>query len=193
MDTLTKEIFERIAKMESFGMTPVKIATATGLSESRISQIRQMPEYRTVLSNSETAEHEKFQTLNDGWDNVEAWSLNNVLMALKNSPDPDFALRAATIANRAQRRGRQNIPIGSTANGVRAVINLNGNYIEKLQADFTVENHRENIRNTQTLVQKDASYMQPSAVEKLLKPAARLANKSQDLLMQQIGDTFAMA
>ena len=186
-DALTKDVFERIARMEQMGVKTSEIAQATGLTPGRISQIKADSNYKTMLANIEVSNLERFQSLNKGWDNVEAMSLTNVLQALKENPDPDFALRAASVANKASRHGRHNIPLNGN-HGVRAVVHLNAVFAEKLQQNFNIKDRRSHM---ETLDQKDSSFMPPNEVETLLKPKVLIKQKPDDNLGKLINGAFS--
>lgn len=159
------------------GVPHSQVAAATGLSEVEISEVSESPDFQQVLAEKASAQHTKYATLNDGWDMMENLSMNTVLTHLQMSPDPDFALKAAVMANKAQRRGQYNpgnvIP-GQA--GVRAVINLSANFINQLQNNFKI---------TQTkpseLVKKDSNFLAPKAVSSLLVPVSDLPEEFAEL------------
>ncbi len=166
----------KIAKMAMFEVPQVQIARAVGLTEGRISQILITDDYRDVLAELSTDYFEQNQTLNDGWDTLEANSLKCLMDNLKWNNDPDFALRAAGVANKANRRGSAaNRTIDGQA-GARAIFHLTANFIEKCQQNFgTVvnangeTNGQLNLKkpNEEAPEQKDSDFMVPEKVEKL--------------------------
>ena len=190
MDSVTHEVYERIAKMENIGVKPSEIAVATGLTESRISQIRTDVIYKEILAGLSVSELESFQTLNQGWDQIEALSVNNILVELANNPDVDTSLKAASLANKATRRGRQNVPLGGQGGG-RAVLHMNNTFINKLNAiPTTIIDRREQMKS---LEQKDSSFLPPSSVEELLKPVHVIEEEPDDIIGSLIQGAFATA
>jgi len=169
---------EKIARMVLFDVAQVNIAKAVGLSEGRVSQIIATEEFGKILEELAADKFDQHETLNDGWDNIEALALKNVIEVLQHNMDPDFSLHAAAMANRAQRRGRiGNQPIDGRQ-GARAVFHLTANFIDKLQQNKVIVNGEksdpDNVLSLQTrehrddLVQKDSNFLAPDGVEKLL-------------------------
>ena len=132
MDTkLTRrELFDRVSDFESFGYSNTQVANAMGLSPALITEIQSHPDYVAILAEKSGDRMERAKTLADSWDMVEALSLQTVAQTLHSNPDPDYALKAAALANKASRRGPNgNVPIvGGSANGV---IKLNVNFIQQ--------------------------------------------------------------
>ena len=133
--------FEKIAKMELMGVPRSQICEAVNLSEGRLSQIiNSEPAYQRVAQQLSIEEFDKLDTLNSGWDMVESLSVAQIVQSLQLSHDPDFALRAATLANKAQRRGAYNKPIGANGVGGQTVrLSLNANFVEKLNQVTNVQ------------------------------------------------------
>lgn len=175
--------FDKIARMALFDIPQTQIAKAVGLSDSRISQIVETEEYKTVLSAISIEYFERNQQLNDGWQSVEALALGTVVDNLAWNKDPDFALRAAMIANKAQKRGETaKQPIDAQA-GARAVFHLTQNFIQKLQ-HFGGENKTPDgeVIENKPPAQKDADYMVPEKVEALFVVNQPKVKKPEDLL-----------
>ena len=150
---------EKIARMDVIGVPQKEIAGAVGLSEGRISQILDTDEYKVLKAGLTNEAYEKNQSLNEGWDLLEAESLNRLLERLAWSSDPDFVLKAAAVANRANRRGNANQPIDGRL-GVRAVIHLKQTFINHLQQVNVGE------KGLEGLPQKEINVMSPGDVEK---------------------------
>lgn len=161
---------EKIARMAAFEISQAQIARALGLTEGRISQIVETDEYKNVLASISTEYFEQNQSLNDGWDTLEANALNNLLTNLAWNRDPEFALRAAAVANKANRRGDVSNRTIDGQTGARAIFHLTTHFIEKLQQNFYgSENGKDKSKEngTEKLVQKQSDFMVPERVEKL--------------------------
>lgn len=78
------------------------------------------------------------------WDDVEAKALKAVSEALDLDPEPDFALRAAMTANKANRHGfgKRVDPLDLQA-GARRVINLKTTFVEKIENNTVVLNNND--------------------------------------------------
>ena len=175
---------EKIARMALFDVPEAQIAKAVGLED--IADYIESQEYKDVLARISTEYFEQNQQLNDGWNSVEALALTAVIDNLTWSKDPDFALRAAGMANKANRRGDvTQQPINGQA-GARAVFHLTQNFIQKLQ-NFGDENKGVVNGNADLGIEnkpahKDTDYMVPEKVEKLFVVNQPKVNKPEDML-----------
>jgi len=134
---------QKIAKMALANIPQNQISAVCGISESRLSQIMTSKEYQEAATVIAAKKFEEQQLLNNGWDSVEALGMKTVISTLKNDPDPDFALKAAVVANKAVRRGTfNNNPIDPHDAGVRAVIHLNPTFVDKLQQNFQINTEK---------------------------------------------------
>lgn len=134
MQNLKAELLSRIAKLKSMEISNTQIAAAVGLDEPQLDLVLASAAYKTTFSTLQLEKYEAHDTLNTGWDAIEEEAAGTVLAYLRERPDPEYALKAAAMANKAQRRGgHANVPImgGVTA---AAVINLNAVFVNKLQS-----------------------------------------------------------
>jgi len=174
---------EKIARMALFDVPDEQIALAVGLPD--IAVIVSSDEYKAVFADLSTEYFEQNQSLNDGWNTVEALAIGQVVDVLQWSKDPEFALRAAAMANKANRRGDvAQQPINGQA-GARAVINLTANFIQKLQ-QFGMEKTEANGETARVIdndpAQKDSDFMSPEKVEKMFVAPQPKVRKAEDLL-----------
>lgn len=185
MELIARDKLEKIARMSLFEVPENQIAKATGVSD--IAATMDTQEFKDVLAELSTEYFERNQQLNEGWNSVEALAITTVIENLTWSKDPDFALRAATMANRANRRGDVvQQPINGQA-GARAVFHLTANFIEKLQLfgaqqDKTSMKVVEEIKAAEEPAHKDTDYMVPERVEKLFVADQPKVKKAEDLL-----------
>ena len=157
------ELIKRVAQMKVYEVPHDQIAKACGLSDiNLVEMILQNPACQQEIADITTKEFEQSKTINEAWDMTEATGLNIMIQALRNNPDPDFALRAAMYANKAQRRGiHNNRPInGDTVE--RVIVTLNANFVNKLQQNWNVMR-----REAATLTQKDQDFLPPTDVESI--------------------------
>lgn len=157
---------EKVAKMALARIPQNQIAAVCGISESRLSQIMTSKEYQEKATIIAAKKFEEQQLLNNGWDSVEALGMKTVLSTLRQDPDPEFALKAAVVANKAVRRGTfNNQPIDPQDAGVRAVIHLNPTFVDKLQQNFQI-----NTEKSEALVQnpKASDFMPAQTVHEML-------------------------
>lgn len=161
--------YEQIAAMLTYGVPQKSIAEAMGLSEGRISQIVADPRFAEYKSNALAESLAKSKSLDDGWDAIEQMALGVVAENLKYNKDPEFALKAASLSNRASRRG-QNATINAPAAGERVVLNLNQTFLGQLQElnacnTTVIEQKIDGMRE-----KKQSDMLSPKALEALLKP-----------------------
>lgn len=133
MATEVEVNYQKIASMIAAGVPQVQIAEVMNMSEGRISQIKEDEKFQEFLAIEIAKRYEVEQEINEGWDEVERKALKIVTDTLKYNRSPDFALKAAMVANRATRKGvNGNQPLPANM-GNRVVINLNQNFVGKLQ------------------------------------------------------------
>jgi len=173
---LAKDKMQKLARMELHGIDRKQTSLAMGVSESRISQIIETEEYKEQAEIIAGEAFQQNELINKGWDGIEALGIRRVVTALQNDPDPEFALKAATYANKASRRGGYaNTPISQNA-GVRAIVQLNTTFVEKLQQNFKIEKQDTSILAGQ---QKDSNFLGAKSVQDLLQ---RVVKEDADLL-----------
>lgn len=154
---------EKMAELQYAGVSQVQIATVVGLSEGRVSQIMATAEYGKQVSEVEMANYEKMEQFNRGWDGVEDLAVATVLEHMQGVPDPDFALKAAVVANKAIRRGGNgNKPIQIQA-GLQTVIELHANFVGQLQNNFNVA-----PRTTKDIERKSTNMLSVKGVHSML-------------------------
>ena len=89
---------------------------------------------------------------NDSWDNVERKALKQITNYLTKGDDPEYAIRAAHIANKALRRKADEKANTADDNvGHTVVLNLNNNIINHLQAPTQIATITNNSSNDSTL------------------------------------------
>lgn len=132
-EEIKSEVLSRVAKLRSMEVPTHQIAAAVGLDEAALESLMASEKFKETFSALQLAKYDAHETLNDGWDFVEETAMVHVLTYLKTTNDPEYALKAAAMANKAQRRGgHANVPINGGVHSA-AVIQLNAVFVEKLQ------------------------------------------------------------
>lgn len=130
---LRDALFARVAKYVTLAVPTDQIARAVGLSVTQLEQVLTTVECRNLVADLQTEVIEKSDLLNRGWDGLEDMAVSAVWDAVKNNPDPGYALSVATAANKAIRRGHTgNRPLDANM-PTTVVLQLSSVYIEKLQ------------------------------------------------------------
>lgn len=171
----TKQL-ERIVALAAQGVPDSQIAEAMDLTPGRISQIKEMEEYKNAYAVKITERIDHVTKFNSKWDELEEIAVGNVINSMKWNKDPEFSLKAATLANRANRRGgdMNNTPLPAHMGG-RLAINLSVNFVQKLQS-ITKGVERPDFGGNMRVVQetgaiKKTNLLSPTAVVDMFKPA----------------------
>lgn len=134
MENIEKNRLIKIAEMLASGVPQVQIAEVMDLSEGRISQIKESQEFRDIYEEVGGERLQRQQQFNEDWDGIEKRGLEIIAKHLKFGSDPDYALRVAAIANRAQRRGGlANHNLQAQGMGERVSIQMGVNFIKHIQ------------------------------------------------------------
>lgn len=142
-------LVERVAVLAAIDTPQRQIAAAVGLTEGRISQIVNTPAVAARIAELRGEKLEQNKMLNDGWDSLEEESLGVALEYMKTVKDPEYALRAAKVANSANRRSNGGVMNGviNGHGGAQATISLSAIFVERLQvmqvqsAELSEERH----------------------------------------------------
>ncbi len=160
---LKTELIERVAQLTISEVSNIQIGMITGMSVAEVVQLKETAECKRQVAILMGEQLEEEQNLNNGWDAVENQAIGIVLDNLKWNKDPKFALQAAAQANRAVRRGKVGNQALNAANGARAVINLQMNFVKMLE------------NSTQKALQQDVQFekkmvdcLEPTKIEALL-------------------------
>lgn len=180
-------IVERVATLLAMGVRQTQIATAMGLSEGRISQLASSEEVQAKRAEIEQERLERDDELNQGWDAVENESVATVLQYVRQANDPEFALKAASVANKAARRHQSSLggPINGHPNA-HAVINLSAVFIDRLQ----------NMRIGPVEIDKEMHRIDAlpvTQVERLLAPVAPQPRQEHDAARSDLAESLSAA
>lgn len=162
---LNTKLVEQVVNLTLYDVPHDQICSATSLTPDALSALMETAEYKDLLAAGSTEEFEQNKTLNEGWDSAEASALAVINTNLEWNQDPDFALRAAAIANKARRRGKGNEHQLPAVAGARAVINLGSTYINNLQISTAGTKVG---RTLEALEQKQTDFLDVKKVEDLL-------------------------
>lgn len=165
MDQVTIREYEQLAHMELVDTPQIHMASVLGVSEGRISQILSEPAYQEIKQRVAAKTVHEHRELNDRWKTIELNATKNIIDTLKFNRDPDFNLKAAIAANRADRRGGQIAPIQANRN-MRGTINIPTVMVQMIKAtnNTLVINQRE----PQERAMNRFDVMLPGKVEEIL-------------------------
>ncbi len=171
---ITDDLLDQLVAFELLEVTDEDVMRAVGISVEQFNIARESQGYREILARETIKEHERRQLNDEGWDSVEKVALTNILETMAWSKDPDYALKAAAVANKAirNRRGKGNATIVPGETGARAVIYLERKFVTRVQSDMNGVS--KTIEETQVIKavipKKDTNMLNPAAVEQLMAP-----------------------
>lgn len=181
---------DRIARMKHAGVSHDQIATACGIEVALVEKLLEKKEVQERLAELSADAFDKFETVNDAWDMVEMQAVNKVYEELESRPDPDFALKAATLANKAQRHNRNDSRHNHVAMqpNQQAIIQVAIGFAEKLQQNFQVQ-----TRDVQTLKKKDDNFLPPKRVQELLSATINPEDEELEKIARDMNQLNAFA
>lgn len=138
------EVYVIVAKHSVLGMPDDTIREVIGCTKEELNDVLNDALYREVRLIIGAAQAESVVDLTTGWDKLEQHAVTNLIDRAKVSRDPDFLLRVAAVANKAQRRHQQGRDQGvlDPTGSRRPVINLT----TRLVKSFT---HSDGTKETQ--------------------------------------------
>jgi hypothetical protein len=132
------EVYVIIAKHNVLGMDDDSIRELIGCTKEELSEVMNDPLYREVRIFIGAAHGQEGIDQTTGWDKLEQLALKN-LVARAGLPnvDPEFMLRVAAVANKAQRRHSQGKEAGilDPSAGRTAKISLTTRLVRSFQRD----------------------------------------------------------
>lgn len=137
-----------IAKNIALGVSREQLCEilGNGISVEQIADLQETPEFQELYG--VIAQHllELSSEASIGWDQLEAISIRNLMKEARVNRDPDFQLRLAAVANKAQRRhnkGEQILEPGAA--GTRVQISLSQRFIKKLNGETEITERRVDV------------------------------------------------
>jgi hypothetical protein len=129
--------------LAAFGLADKTIADTLFISLEQVAQIRETVEFRESCAKQTMERTQRLMDLEEGWDGIEGMGVAQVMTHLQHSRDPEFALRAALVANKANRRAPSSIGRVIDASNVGNVITLtvNKNYITRVTNNNSEATH----------------------------------------------------
>jgi hypothetical protein len=98
------QLYEKMAGLVARNVADEQVAAAFSLEMADFIAIKNSDAFRQILQLRTAQLVEQTTDIDDGWDSVEAQAIRGINDYLKTSVDPQFALKAAAIANKAERR-----------------------------------------------------------------------------------------
>lgn len=131
-----QKMVQQFAELRLNGAPKQVIMDALGLTEDDYSKLASREEVKEAVAQSEISRAKTSQVFDTNWDTVEDLALKAVAMELQINPDPDYALRAAAVANKAVRRRREDMLVAAKAGQIYQQVNTNNIAILNLPKVF---------------------------------------------------------
>ena len=117
-----EKLAENFKALRSKGAPKQLVMEALGLTEDDYSKLSAREDVKEAVIKAELARTSASASFDSNWDKVEDMALKAVARELASNPEPEFALKAAAVANKAVRRRREDARLAQQQNGVVANI-----------------------------------------------------------------------
>lgn len=133
-DEVEAKLRRKAGVLAAFGLSDKAIADTLFISLEQVSVIKETVEYKESCAKQTQERTQRLIDLEEGWDSVETMGVGKVLQHMQYMNDPEFALRAAIVANKAARRTPASLDRVIDASKVGHVITLtvNKNYVAQV-------------------------------------------------------------
>lgn len=105
------EMYVVLAKHSVMGTDESTICDILGVEPSELQEVQADPIYKAVRLQIGALAAESSAQRVHGWDGIESLALEKLIERMQYEKDSDFLLKAATLANKAQRRGGNDMGI----------------------------------------------------------------------------------
>lgn len=102
-----EQLAEQFKSLRSRGAPKPLIMEALGLTEDDYSKLSAREDVKSAVIKAELERTSASATFDSNWDKIEDMALKAVARELRSNPEPEFALKAAAVANKAVRRRRE--------------------------------------------------------------------------------------
>lgn len=176
---ITEERLRKIVQLKVANVPDWQICQAYGFDGEMLQQLAETEEYKEEFRKHFEGQITDTQITNEGWDGLEKDALVQLRRNLVAMNDPDFALKVAAVANKAQRRPimRNNTPIEG-GHGGTAIIYVQGNFVNRMQNMQINERDHNKYQDAQ----KQNDFIDPSKVENMLGLNRQKENPEQDVM-----------
>ena len=202
LEASTKQLYIKIANMQLMNVAATAIAEVIGVTEGAISQLVVKAEYLEIKQALLATRYSEQQELDEGWDGIERKAVKVVGDALAWNADPEFALRAAALANKSVRRGKS---VGNEVLpgmvGQRVHISLSQTFINRLNHVKGDDVAEEGVAAAPPVIEHKVNAGEPikqhnslsaKSVKKLFGAEEEEAKSSRDFVQDTVNHLFAM-
>ena len=131
-----------VAKHDIMGTSDESLCEMIGVSPADLAEVKADSLYEEVRLHIGALMAEAQATRVYGWDGLESKALEKLAEKIEYQNDPEFLLKVATLANRAQRRGGNNVGVLDPSKNNRTTIVLTERLVQRFKG-HTEERTRE--------------------------------------------------
>lgn len=188
-----EEIHIDIAKYEVQGFGAADIAEVFAADEAEILEIMAKSQYQDTKRLIAMQLAKTAADTDISWDSIEHAALQKLRKHVELAIDPEFTLKVAALANKAQRRHRaQNEALNPAAAGARVSLTLSQRFVDKIQGtkETQILERRIDIEKAaeyRVSVNEIKGFLQPTITEKSIKEKL---GEALDSLMPTGGSTL---
>lgn len=127
------EMYVVLAKHSVMGMDRESICDVLAIDSKDIEEVERDPVYQRVRTHIGAMYLESQSTRVFGWDGIESMSLQKLAERIEYEKDSDFLLKVAAVANKAQRRGSQDMGVLDPSKAGKTAITLTQRLVQRFQ------------------------------------------------------------
>lgn len=159
---------EQLLKLKRSGAPKQVIMDSLGITEDDYSKLVSRADVKAAILEYETNKASNSAIFDANWDSLENLAMQAVMSELRTNPDPEYALRVATTANKAIRRQREDAKLANQLSSANQPLSQTNVAIISLPKTFLqiVNNESADSVRRQLEVQRSAL-----AEEKMLEVA----------------------
>lgn len=168
---MNPQILEKLARLQVMGVADEEMCQIAGVAKDVLDGVFATSEFLEIAARIKGEQYVQMEQVNRGWDAVEEFAVAKVMETLSGGfADPDYALRAAVLANKANRRGKNGLGVHQNAPlviqpGLQSVIQLHVNLVNKLQQNLEVTERT----SRPALQQKEVNCLNPAQAKSILQ------------------------
>ena len=133
MEREIPEMYVVLAKHSVMGMDSDSICDVLGCEPNELVEVESDQLYKDVRQQIGAMYAEGQATRVFGWDGIEATALEKLAQRIPFEKDSDFLLKVAAVANKAQRRGNNEMGLLEPNKAGRTAVTLTSRMVRKLQ------------------------------------------------------------
>lgn len=183
------EMYVVLAKHSAMGMSRESVADIIGTDVSEIEEIESTDLYKMIRMHigAHVAASQAVRT--HGWDSIEETAITKLAARLEYEKDSDFLLKVAAVANKAQRRGGNQMGVLDPSKAGVTAVTLTQRMVQRLQGSRVVEQTEERELSIQDGSMKRVTFAE---VDELLSVKQSIAiPRAKEISTRQITPSLA--